>query len=179
MEYLDVLDERGKPTGQLASREEVHEKGLWHRSAQVVIMDPDGRVFVHRRSATKKYYPGLYDVYFGGHVLSGESSVGALIREVKEEIGIDLIPGDFTLLFDIRKADIQNGGSFINNDFAEVYLARKDFQLGQLSLQEEEIAEVRFFKVQEICEEISRANSSFIPREREYDLLFSALETKA
>ena len=127
----------------------------------------------------KKYYPGLYDVYFGGHVLSGESSVGALIREVTEEIGIDLIPADFLLLFDIRKADVQNGGSFINNDFAEVYLVRKDFQLSQLSLQEEEIAEVRFFTAQEIHEEISRAESSFIPREREYDLLFSALETKA
>jgi isopentenyldiphosphate isomerase len=178
MEYLDILDDNGKPTGQSASREEVHEKGLWHRSAQVVIMNSDGRIFVHRRASTKKYYPGLYDVYFGGHVLSGETSIEALIREVKEEIGIDLIPGDFELLFDIRKADIQNGGSFINNDFAEVYLARKDFTPDRLSLQEEEIGEVRFFTEGEIREEIRRTESSFIPREREYDLLFSALDTK-
>ena len=175
-EYLDILDENGKAMGKSASREEVHSRGLWHKTAQVLLMNNKDEIFIHRRAKNKKYYPGLWDVYFGGHVLSSETSQQALIREVQEEINLDLKKEAFQFLFDIKKADIQNGGSFINNDFAQVYLVKKDFDLTDLILQAEEIEEVKFISLAKLQEIVNAGGQNFIPREHEYELLFKALK---
>ena len=38
-ELLDVLDENGIKTGEILPREEIHKKGLWHRSIVVAIIN--------------------------------------------------------------------------------------------------------------------------------------------
>ncbi|MGG6893724.1 NUDIX domain-containing protein [Rhizobium sp. BR 315] len=45
------------------------------------------RVFMARRAAHKQAYPELWDLV-GGHVETGESFEIALIREVREEVGV-------------------------------------------------------------------------------------------
>ena len=54
----------------------------------------DGRVLLCLRSATRAYYPGVWDLP-GGHIEPGESDDAALRRELREELGITLpdIPG--------------------------------------------------------------------------------------
>ena len=47
-EYFDVLNEFGEFTGEIATREECHEKGLWHRAIY-------GFVFNHEGEPRKKY----------------------------------------------------------------------------------------------------------------------------
>jgi 8-oxo-dGTP pyrophosphatase MutT (NUDIX family) len=51
-----------------------------------LIRDERHRVFVHRRSPTRKLFPGLWDVV-GGHVDPGETVEQALAREIEEETG--------------------------------------------------------------------------------------------
>lgn len=51
-----------------------------------LIRDASGRVYVHRRTATRRLLPGTWDVV-GGHVEPGEQPVQALAREIEEETG--------------------------------------------------------------------------------------------
>ncbi len=51
-----------------------------------LIRNGQGRVFVQRRSMTRRVLPGTWDIV-GGHVESGETLQQALAREVKEETG--------------------------------------------------------------------------------------------
>jgi len=46
-----------------------------------------GRVLLGRRSATRAFYPNVWDV-FGGHMEAGEGREQTLIRELQEELGI-------------------------------------------------------------------------------------------
>ncbi|WP_445271740.1 NUDIX domain-containing protein, partial [Streptomyces sp. DSM 41978] len=48
----------------------------------------EGRVFVHRRTATKLVFPSHYDMFVGGVVGAGESYDGAALREAEEELGV-------------------------------------------------------------------------------------------
>ncbi|GIF46879.1 hypothetical protein Afe04nite_14180 [Asanoa ferruginea] len=51
-----------------------------------MIVDDDGRVFIQRRSPTRKLFPDTWDVV-GGHLEPGETIDEALRREVEEETG--------------------------------------------------------------------------------------------
>lgn len=48
--------------------------------------------FVHQRRFDKKVYPGLWGLGSGGKAENFESALTAIIRETKEELGLDLIP---------------------------------------------------------------------------------------
>ena len=90
MEIFDVLNEYGEFTGKIATREECHKKGYWHRAVYAFIIDDKWNVLLQKRSGNKKLWPNMWDVTVGGHVDSGEFGRQALIRETKEELGIEI-----------------------------------------------------------------------------------------
>ena len=56
MEYLDVVDETGRPTGQTVARSVAHAQGIRHRTAHVwLVRRRAGRlqVLLQRRSENK------------------------------------------------------------------------------------------------------------------------------
>ncbi|PSK44947.1 Nudix hydrolase [Streptomyces sp. 111WW2] len=85
-EILDIVDENDRVVGQ-ARRGDAYARGLRHRCVFVWARDPEGRVFVHRRTATKLVFPALYDMFVGGVVGAGESYDDAALREAEEEGG--------------------------------------------------------------------------------------------
>jgi len=87
-EMLALYGEDGRPCGE-APRSQVRAENLRHAAAAVVVRNPVGEVYVHRRTATKDVYPGMYDFAAGGCVLAGEDPVAAARRELAEELGID------------------------------------------------------------------------------------------
>jgi 8-oxo-dGTP diphosphatase len=48
-----------------------------------------GRVLLARRSATRRWYPDAWDLS-GGHVRDGEGPRAALVRELREELGVEV-----------------------------------------------------------------------------------------
>ncbi|KFG76366.1 NUDIX hydrolase [Streptomyces mutabilis] len=90
-EILDVVDENDHVVGQ-ARRGDVYAGGLCHRCVFVWVRDAGGRVFVHRRTATKLVFPSLYDMFVGGVVGAGESYDDAALREAEEELGVTGLP---------------------------------------------------------------------------------------
>lgn len=53
----------------------------------------DGRLLLGHRAPSRTEYPDVWDMV-GGHVEPGESAVAALVREVREEVGVLVRPGD-------------------------------------------------------------------------------------
>ncbi|HIM45315.1 MAG: CTP pyrophosphohydrolase [Alphaproteobacteria bacterium MarineAlpha10_Bin2] len=56
--------------------------------AAIALVDPDGRVLIAQRPAGK-HLEGLWE-FPGGKLRQGETPEAALIRELKEELGIDV-----------------------------------------------------------------------------------------
>jgi isopentenyldiphosphate isomerase len=77
-ELLDVLNEKGEPTGVAKPRGEIHELGLFHRAIHCWIVNSyvryflpnsnprKGEVLVQKRSHLKKAYPNLWDISSAG-----------------------------------------------------------------------------------------------------------------
>ncbi|MEU3064894.1 NUDIX domain-containing protein [Streptomyces subrutilus] len=90
-EVLDVVDRDDRVTGR-APRGEVYARGLIHRCVFVRARDAAGRIFVHRRTATKLVFPAHYDMFVGGVLGAGEDYAGAALREAEEELGVRGLP---------------------------------------------------------------------------------------
>jgi len=97
MEIYDVVDEDDKVIGK-ATRQEIHDKRLIHRSVMFFIFDKKGRIFVTQRTKHKEFYKEYWSIVLGGHVNSGETYEEAAIRECKEETGIENKPFLWDLL---------------------------------------------------------------------------------
>ena len=152
-EKFDVLNELGEFTGRIATREECHKEGLWHRAVYAFIIDENQNILLQKRSKNKKLWPNMWDVTVGGHVDSGEFGRQALTREVKEELGIDINDNDIKYL--VGSTSINEQGDIINKHYNECYLITKNISISDITIQENEVSEVRYFSKDEILKRIN------------------------
>ncbi|HET6333817.1 MAG TPA: NUDIX domain-containing protein [Polyangiales bacterium] len=86
-ELVDIVDEDDHVIGR-ATRTQMRRDKLLHRVVAILCRNRDGKIYVHRRTATKDLFPSLYDMFTAGTVEAGESYELAAIRELEEELGI-------------------------------------------------------------------------------------------
>ena len=116
MELWDIYDENKQPTGRTMVRDDWNMKDdEFHLTVQAAIMRPDGRFLITRRKLTKSWGAGWWEVS-GGGVLAGETSREAVIREVREETGLDVTSAKSDLAFTYRRDNHEEK----NNYFVDV-----------------------------------------------------------
>ena len=158
-EYLDVVDENGKPTGETVERSVAHREGFPHRTSHLwLVRKRDGRiqVLLQKRAMTKSF-PGCYDISSAGHIPAGQDYYPSAIRELKEELGLtaresELIPcGDMKIVWD----DVFFGIPYHDRQYTKVLLLWADVEEDQLTLQKEEVDGVLWIDLQECMDRVA------------------------
>lgn len=142
MEIWDIYDINRNKTGKTILRNgAVFKPGEYNLSVDVWIVNSAQQILIQKRSSNKKLFPNLWENSAGGAVIAGENSYQGCIRETSEELGI--IP-------DMNNASLIH--SFIRHThmFTDVYLVNQDINISELTLQQEEVAEVKWSTGQEI-----------------------------
>ncbi len=89
-EMFPIVDEEGNILSA-ATRGECHGGSkLLHPVVHLHLFNTQGELYLQKRPEWKDIQPGKWDTAVGGHVDLGESTGQALLREVKEELGIIL-----------------------------------------------------------------------------------------
>lgn len=134
MEYWDIYDRNKQLTGRTMQRNDWNMKdGDFHLTVLGVIHRSDGRFLITQRVLTKAWAPGWWEVP-GGGVRSGETSKEALIRELKEETGLDISESEIKLALTYMRENPDEG----DNYFVDVYRIEMDYDDKEVCLQQEE-----------------------------------------
>ena len=178
MEYLDVLDSSGNPTGEKKLKAEVHKDEDWHRGVHVWIANSKEELLIQKRNPLVSLVPDQWDISCAGHVSSGEDLVAAATREMNEELGLDFDQSSFVYLFIVSQEYFIQAGGFTHKSFDNVYLLQSDVDLKNLKLEEGKISEVKFIPFNELEEVINRGDKDFVPHPEEYKRLFEELRKR-
>lgn len=173
MEYLDILDENGNLTGKFKEKNAIYNDGDWHRSVHIWILNSKNEILVQKRHPKKETFPNLWAISVAGHVISGENSIEAAIREVKEEINNDIEESDLTYLFTLKRTQAHKNG-FINV-IDDVYLLKLDIDVETTKLQRSELSDIKYIYYKELENYFKNNDSNFVPQTEEQIKLFEKL----
>ncbi len=177
-ELIDVLNENGEKTGEVKTKSSIKKDGDFHRAVSICIINDHKEILMHRRSVGKKIYPNLWSCFVRGHVSAGEDSIAACLRELDEELGILAHEDDLEFLFSLKDCNRAGNMDYINNIFYDNYLLFKNIPLGDLALEAEEVAEVRYMNYKEVKELVEKKEKTLIPNFEEYEKLFPLIDKR-
>ncbi len=136
-EIFDIVDTTDTVIGRATRKECNSDPVLIHRAAFVLIFNDTDQLLWQKRSLTKDVNPGAWITSASGHVNSGESYEQTAIREVKEELGVD-ITVEFLGKFLYRYKN--------ESEFSAIFKAHSN---GPFDFDPNEISEVRFLSLRD------------------------------
>ncbi len=164
MEYLDIYNDKLEKTGKIVARG--YECGPDEHIfvVHLCIFNTKGQLLIQQRSLQKSMFPGVWDLSAGGHVLSGETTAEAAMRETREELGFDR--------FEDMRFAFMEPFSYVFDDF---YVMVADVDLNGLNLQKSEIETVAWADRDEVFAMSRRGE--FVNYEPEcLEKIFAAIE---
>lgn len=176
-EYLDILDENGNKTGKVKLRNEVHRDGDWHRTVHVWILNKHGDILLQRRCANKDSNPNMLDISSAGHLLAGDNSLMTAIRELKEELNLDVKKEDLQFIKTLRKSE-RYTSDFINNEFYDLYTLLINKSVEDMSYQESEISEIFFVPYKKFKDMVVKKQNDLLINNEEFKIIFDIFDEK-
>ena len=175
-EIIDIVDESNNLTWVTEKKSIAHKKWLWHRAVHIWIYNNKWELLIQKRAKIKNYLPWLWDLSVGGHISAWEEPIVSAIREVWEEIGIDIWENDLDFQF-VKKE--QNHSNWLkNNEFLYVYTMSWNGDISKLKLQKEEVEQVKFIDLNEFKKQLTSNTSEFVPHQDYWFEMIEILENK-
>lgn len=134
-EMLTIYNENEQPIG-IKEREKVHLDGDWHETFHCWMFRKEGEtihLLLQQRADHKKDFPSLFDITAAGHVEAGEDVLLAGVREIDEEVGLTVVPGDL-IPQGYYKEELKEG-VLVDREICRIYLLPwtndKTFTIGE------------------------------------------------
>jgi len=142
MEYLSVYNDKKEKLPKVIERGTKLEENEHILITTIIIKNKQNKYLIQKTSKEK----GSSYALTGGHVAYNETSKETIIRETKEEIGLDISKDNIAYITDI----------YLKTPIMDIYYLEKDIDLNSLTLQKEEVESIMFLKEEEIKELIKK-----------------------
>ena len=147
-ELIDIYDAQRRLTGKTIPRKGAFlAEGEYMLYVLAIIQDAHGRYLITQRALDKHWAPGAWEVS-GGGVLAGETSAQAVVREVREEVGLDVSDKPLKPIYSYENVDLARGDNYI----VDIYHFQLDVGKDDVVLQDSEAIDCMFATWDEIVE---------------------------
>ena len=154
MELWTVYDINRKCTGKIIDRhsDDKLNEGEYHLVVEAIIINSKGEILLNKRSKFKKKYPSMWEST-GGSCIKGENSLQAILREIREELGVIFNDSDAIFYKTLRDDNAK--------DFKDIWLFKKDLKIKDLSYTDGEVIDSKWVTIDEFEKMIN--NKEIIP----------------
>ena len=140
-ELWDLYDINKNKIGKIVERNVYRFKqGEYHIVVTGIIMNFKNEILITRRAEFKKF--GLMWECNGGSIWAGETSLEGIIRELKEELGIEFSKKEAIFLKEIRRDKIPP-------DFKDIWLFRRNVDLKDITFPDGESIDAKWVTINE------------------------------
>lgn len=140
-ELWDVYDCNKRKTGRTVVRGvDILKEGEYHMVVHAIIINSKNELLISKRAQHKNY--GLMWEFNGGSVLAGETNLEGMLREVKEELGIQFSAKDAIFFKETRREKLPP-------NFKQLWLFKKDVQDKEITLPDGETIEWKWVTIEE------------------------------
>jgi len=167
LELWDILDANGNLTGKVIERGGVLDVGEYYLGVHIYIVNDEGNFLIQKRAKCKRYFANIWDLNMG-HAISGETSKQAAIREISEEIGVELDQGElkFVKRFIWEKY----------NHIIDIWLVHRNIDISSTVMQKEEVSDLKYISKNELMELLMDMSANRPSRPSEYVQIISTLK---
>lgn len=156
MELVEIVDSNGNFTGEIIDKDIAHDKNLLHNEICCFILNDNKQTLLQKRSPNKRMHPSKWGLC-AGHVSAHESLEAAAVREIKEEVGLDITRNELHTFFE----------KFINLDthnsqVTYFYYIKTNLEASEFNIQIEELSEVKWFDIDNVIEMIKNNDESIV-----------------
>ncbi|MGN0598194.1 MAG: GNAT family N-acetyltransferase [Ruminiclostridium sp.] len=173
MELFDEMDGSGNPTGRLISRAEAHRTGAWHKSVHIWVVRGE-KVLMQRRAMSKDSFPGCIDASCTGHVDAGETFTEAAVRELNEEIGLEVTADDLHCF--MQQTVINKDDTLFNREYNVVYLLDSSVPLDTLKCDQSEIDDLFWIDLESLRSAVELGNKKYCIIPSEFRAVYSLIK---
>ncbi len=138
-EIFDIYNSRRKKINLTHERGVKLPIGAYRLVVHVWIIDNNGDVVIQRRIKNKSY-GGMWDCSAGGCATTGHNTVITAVREVEEEIGLNIEEKEIEKILTLKCSDVLD----------DIYIVRKKIDLKDITIQKEEVMDVKIISIDEI-----------------------------
>lgn len=155
---VELVDEDGGAIGQ-APRSTVHGPDTpLHRAFSLHLFDVAGQVLLTRRALSKRTWPGVWTNSCCGHPRPGESAEDAVVRRLREELGVSVAALRCVLpSFRYRATDVSG---VVEHEVCPVFVGQVE---GELLADSDEVAEWTWLPWSDLATAVTAAPAVFSP----------------
>lgn len=174
MEFISIYNDLGQMTDETIEKNEAHKNALLHRGVCVWIINSNDELLLQTRSS-HVMFSNMLDISFSGHIMAGETSVEAAIREGSEELGIKLDVDQLQYLFTCREYGGVEG--YFENEIDDVFLYRADIPINEFKFLDKEVEKIAYVSLTEFENMVESKSSLLLPYDTHYHFLLIALKS--
>lgn len=150
-ELMDIYDANKNLTGRTIYRKgrNILNEDEYVITSHCFIINSSGQILLTQRSLNTDR-GGKWEDTHGG-VRAKETSIEGIIRELKEEIGINVTQSELKLVKTIKKKNV----------FRDVYILKRDIPLEDFVLDKNEVMDCKYVTIDEFKEMIEKGECTF------------------
>jgi isopentenyl-diphosphate Delta-isomerase len=155
-ELFYQVDKDDNVIGSIARGVAHSTDGIIHRASHLLIFNNRGEIMLQQRSKTKDKYPSYWVDSVTGHVIYNDDYLSTIIRETKEELGIELTSEKFEF---ITKKYFPHPFDY---EYISFYKVMLDDEAIEIKIDPIEVEQVKWFSPIEIIDMLEDSDQRFV-----------------